>query len=152
MDKSTRSQSPVVLSEGGADAAGAPQIFRREGEYWTIVYAGTTIRLHDAIGLHRTIWRGSLETAIGQPVRQRGETGRRKGYDDWSFSERLRLRAGDEVEAKVLMKARGASPPLDLSLPVTVQLVNSANVCFEGVYDPADVIRNNARRFNALAR
>jgi hypothetical protein len=28
-----------------------PQVFRREGEYWTIVYAGTTVRLRDAIGL-----------------------------------------------------------------------------------------------------
>lgn len=32
--------------------AGADQLFRREGEYWTIVYAGMTVRLRDAIGLH----------------------------------------------------------------------------------------------------
>jgi hypothetical protein len=32
--------------------ARARQVFRREGEYWTIVYAGTTVRLRDALGLH----------------------------------------------------------------------------------------------------
>src|SRR5262245_29623407 len=36
----------------GADATLTAQVFRREGEYWTIVYAGTTVRLRDAIGLH----------------------------------------------------------------------------------------------------
>lgn len=36
----------------GADARRSAQVFRREGEYWTIVYAGTTVRLRDAIGLH----------------------------------------------------------------------------------------------------
>jgi hypothetical protein len=36
-----------------ADAGEPPltaQVFRREGEYWTIVYAGTTVRLRDAMG------------------------------------------------------------------------------------------------------
>jgi hypothetical protein len=28
-----------------------PQVFRREGEYWTIAYTGTTVRLRDTIGL-----------------------------------------------------------------------------------------------------
>jgi len=42
----------AVSAAGGADAPGAGQVFRREGEYWTIVYAGTTVRLRDAIGLH----------------------------------------------------------------------------------------------------
>ena len=32
------------------DARLTSQVFRREGEYWTIVYAGITVRLRDAIG------------------------------------------------------------------------------------------------------
>lgn len=47
-----RSPDLAASAAGGADAPGAPQVFRREGEYWTIVYAGTTVRLRDAIGLH----------------------------------------------------------------------------------------------------
>jgi hypothetical protein len=34
-----------------ADARLTAQVFRREGEYWTIAYGGTTVRLRDAIGL-----------------------------------------------------------------------------------------------------
>src|SRR5262245_32972983 len=33
------------------DLSACPQIFRREGEYWTISYAGTTIRLRDGVGV-----------------------------------------------------------------------------------------------------
>jgi hypothetical protein len=43
----------AALELRAADAAAArltAQIFRREGEYWTIVYAGTIVRLRDAIG------------------------------------------------------------------------------------------------------
>lgn len=35
-----------------ADTAQTAQVFRREGDYWTIIYAGTTVRLRDVIGLH----------------------------------------------------------------------------------------------------
>jgi len=34
------------------DGGPGAQVFRREGEYWTLAYAGTTVRLRDAIGLH----------------------------------------------------------------------------------------------------
>jgi len=40
-------------------------------------------------------------------------------------------------------------PTLELPLPVTVQLVNSSNVCFEAVYDSAAVENNNKDRFKA---
>jgi hypothetical protein len=29
-----------------------PQVFRHEGDYWTITYDGTTVRLRDAVGVH----------------------------------------------------------------------------------------------------
>ena len=35
-----------------ADAAQTAQVFRQEGDYWTIIYAGVTVRLRDTIGLH----------------------------------------------------------------------------------------------------
>jgi hypothetical protein len=35
-----------------SDTLQTAQVFRREGDYWTIIYAGTTVRLRDVIGLH----------------------------------------------------------------------------------------------------
>ena len=32
------------------------QVFRREGDYWTITYGGTTVRLRDAVGAHYLVW------------------------------------------------------------------------------------------------
>ena len=40
-------------------------------------------------------------------------------------------------------------PLLDLPLPVTLQLVNSSNVCFEATYDSAAVDYSNVARFKA---
>ena len=49
--RATRSADPppgAGLSEG----AHCAHILRREGDYWTIVYAGITVRPRDAIGVH----------------------------------------------------------------------------------------------------
>ncbi len=53
MQRSGRARSRHADSPGG-DAEGllSQQVFRREGDYWTITYAGTTVRLRDAIGVH----------------------------------------------------------------------------------------------------
>jgi hypothetical protein len=32
------------------------QVFRREGDYWTITYGGTTVRMRDAVGIHYLGW------------------------------------------------------------------------------------------------
>jgi len=42
----------------------------------------------------------------------------------------------------------GALAPA-LSTPVAVQLVNDTGVCFEAVYDGADVIKNDGGQFRA---
>ena len=42
-------QDPAEGSGNGLSAA--PQVFRHEGDYWTISYAGTTVRLRDAVGV-----------------------------------------------------------------------------------------------------
>ena len=40
------------MAKGAVEAERAPrQVFRREGEYWTIEYAGTVCRLRDSAGL-----------------------------------------------------------------------------------------------------
>ena len=76
-----------------------------------------------------------------------------RGYDYWYSGDKVILRAGDQGEAKALMRVSGPNPTLKLPLPVTAQLINSANdICFESVYDTADVIRNDALRFKAKAQ
>ena len=47
--KERTSSDQARLAEGTSQMA---QVFRREGDYWTIIYAGTTVRLRDVIGLH----------------------------------------------------------------------------------------------------
>ena len=62
------------------------------------------------------------------------------------------LTSGPDLKAKMLVKGKGINlpdPALDLPLPVTVQLVNSSSVCFEGVYDTDSVDYNNNARFKA---
>jgi cysteine-rich repeat protein len=66
--------------------------------------------------------------------------------------QKVRLRAGADFKSKLLVKGKGTNlpdPALDLPLPVTVQLVNSANRCFEAEYDSAAVDNNNVARFKA---
>jgi cysteine-rich repeat protein len=66
--------------------------------------------------------------------------------------QKVRLGSGDEFRPKMLVKGKGVNlpdPALDLPLPVTIQLVNSSNICFESVFDAPSVRNNNTARFNA---
>ena len=56
-------QEPADGSADGASAA--PQIFRCEGDYWTISYAGITVRLRDAVGVR---YLARLLTRPNEPV------------------------------------------------------------------------------------
>jgi hypothetical protein len=53
-------QAGGTLPAGPAAAAAVPEIgrkvFRREGEYWTVCYQGTVVRLKDAKGLRHLAW------------------------------------------------------------------------------------------------
>lgn len=52
-------------------------------------------------------------------------------------------------------KGRGLDDPVlgNLTPPVTAQLINQpSNVCFEGVFDTQDVIKNEATQFKAKAQ
>jgi hypothetical protein len=43
---------PRQVAAAGPDRSPQPQIFRREGDYWTIVYGGATVRVRDGVGMH----------------------------------------------------------------------------------------------------
>lgn len=68
--------------------------------------------------------------------------------------QKVTLKANLANKAKANVKGRGASlpdyaPPFDA--PVTVQLVNSSSgVCWESVFGPASVKRNQAGKFKAV--
>jgi hypothetical protein len=53
MDRRSRSWSLAWVAPGSEAAAPAEhgQVFRPEGDYWTIVYARTTAQLRDVVGL-----------------------------------------------------------------------------------------------------
>src|SRR5262245_56430700 len=83
-----------------------------------------------------------------------------KGYkykDPGETSDGIRkvgLEAGAASEAKASVQGKGENlpdPVLNLPLPVTVQLVNTENICLGAVYDMADVEINNPARFKATA-
>ena len=63
------------------------------------------------------------------------------------------LKSGATGHARVWVKAKGENVPDSLMpplpLPVTAQVVNDANLCFEAVYGAPDMIRNDARQFRA---
>jgi hypothetical protein len=75
-------QAGGTLPAGPAAAAAVPEVgrkvFRREGEYWTVCYQGTVVRLRDAKGLRhlarllthpgREFHAVDLEAAEGQPA------------------------------------------------------------------------------------
>src|SRR4029450_2615646 len=45
-DEAARAGGPVPAVVAGV-AEGSPSVFRREGEYWTVVFDGSVVRLRD---------------------------------------------------------------------------------------------------------
>jgi cysteine-rich repeat protein len=67
------------------------------------------------------------------------------------------LKQGAAGKAKALLKGKGLAladlPAGPLDLPLTAQLVNSTNaICYEGVYDTGDIIKNEEEKFKAKAQ
>ena len=67
------------------------------------------------------------------------------------------LKGGAAGKSKILVKGKGTNLPGLLSgalpLPVTAQLVNDANsICYESVFDSADVKKNDGTQFKAKAQ
>lgn len=73
-------------------------------------------------------------------------------------AQKATLKSGAAAKAKALVKGKGANLPdllgaPALALPVTAQLVNDTNnVCFEGVFDSGDVLKNDPALFKAKAQ
>jgi hypothetical protein len=66
--------------------------------------------------------------------------------------QKIILKSGGAGRAKALLKGKGINlpdPPAGpFTTPVTAQLVNSSNnVCYEGVYSGAGIIKNSAEQF-----
>lgn len=68
-------------------------------------------------------------------------------------AQKALLKSGAAGKAKALVKGKGTNLPdtlvPTLPLPVTAQLVNDTNSCFEAVFDSGDVIKNDATQFKA---
>ncbi|HXQ23928.1 MAG TPA: hypothetical protein VN812_19770 [Candidatus Acidoferrales bacterium] len=53
MSSVSKARAPEIApGRPGPPAPPETQILRHEGDYWTIVYAGVTIRVRDTIGMH----------------------------------------------------------------------------------------------------
>lgn len=114
-------------------------------DYALCIYAGTAAIMEVEVAFS-TLWTASGSTGF----KYRDSGGGSDGV------QKVLLKAGAAGKAKTLLKGSGANlpvpPPGPFTLPVTAQLVNSANsVCFESVYDSVDVIKNEAEQFKAKA-
>ena len=119
-------------------------------EYALCVYAGTSAApiLEAEVGPSATLWAPA------------GTTGLKYKDPAGTTSDgvtKVLLKEGAAGKAKTLLKGKGAdlpdAPAGPYTLPVTAQLVNSTNsVCFEGVYDTGDIIKNETELFKAKAQ
>jgi len=69
-------------------------------------------------------------------------------------AQKALIKSGGAGKAKALVKGKGTNLPDTLvgvlPLPVTAQLINEqSNLCFEGVYNAAAVIKNDGTQFKA---
>ncbi|HJW61237.1 MAG TPA: hypothetical protein VJ931_16535 [Actinomycetota bacterium] len=65
--QATQAGGPMPAEPAAAEAAGsgaARNLFRREGEYWTISYEGAVVRLRDAKGLRHLARLGELRAEV----------------------------------------------------------------------------------------
>lgn len=116
-------------------------------QYTLCVFAGTSPAVTVEVAPSASLW---------SPVGTKGLK-----YKDLNRTSngvgKVLLKAGAAGKAKALLKGKGVNlpdPPVGpLALPVTAQLVNSTNsVCYEGVYDTPDIIKNETEKFKAKAQ
>jgi cysteine-rich repeat protein len=111
--------------------------------YALCIYAAGDLISEAEIAANPYLW---LPTSDGYKYKDPGETS--------DGIRKVRLEAGEASEAKASVQGKGENlpdPMLNLPLPVTVQLVNTENLCLGAVYDMADVEINNPARFKATA-
>src|SRR5262249_47235488 len=114
-------RAAALLRELLATDRGAPpaelHVFRREGEYWTIVYASRVIRLRDMKGLR---YLARLLHQPGHPVPVTELAGRDAATADRATLERVRLAVTKAVKA-ALARINVAHPELGRHLAATVR-------------------------------
>ncbi len=116
--------------------------------YSLCVYAGTT----ETLVAEANVPGGANWSAIStKGYKYKEGTGTADGI------QKVILKGGDPGKAKALAKGKGANlpdPSHPLEEPVLVQLVNDdpSGACFEGEFDGADVIKNDASQFKAKAQ
>ena len=118
--------------------------------YELCVYAGTaeTLIAQYAATASATLW----TTISDKGYKYKDSSGAADGIT------KIILKGGVADKAKTLVKGKGANLPDptlgDLPLPVLAQLVNDdpSGACFEGEYELADVIKNDASQFKAKAQ
>jgi hypothetical protein len=105
------------------------QVFRREGEYWTILYAGETCRLKDTNGLHflHCLLRHPHEPIAALEINQATPRGNRRGGPatngheaDHTTRERARVNVTRAIIA-TLKRIREHHPELARHLKATVR-------------------------------
>lgn len=114
--------------------------------YALCLYAGTAAIAQAVVPPSSMFW---APTATG--FKYKDKNGTQAGIT------KILLKAGAAGKSKALVKGKGGNlpdPPAGpLTLPVTAQLVSDANaVCYEGIFDTADVIKNEAELFKAKAQ
>lgn len=97
------------------------------------------------------------------------KSGKAPNYKGWAYKDKtkpatndgissIRTKASVEGKAGVSVKAKGTTiPPFDmtggLTAPVTAQVVVSSEpFCWEGVFEAADIKKNDGVKFNAAAK
>jgi hypothetical protein len=91
--------------------------------------------------------------ACWRPVGDRGFK-YRNGAGTPEGITKVRLIAGADGRARILVKGRGgnlAMPSLPLGLPARTQLQAESGACWEAIYWPYGVVKNNAKRFGGTA-
>jgi hypothetical protein len=109
-------ERPLVILVGSvfqhrATAEAGRNLFRREGEYWTISYEGAVVHLKDAKGLRH------LARLLADPGRV---PHRRRDRRAASHAERARLNATRAIRAAMANLAR-ANPALGRHLAATIR-------------------------------
>jgi hypothetical protein len=109
--------------------------------YALCVYAGTAVATVNLLA-------GSNWQAAGTGFTFKDPTGTPDG------AQKALIKSGGAGKAKALVKGKGTNLPDTftgpLTLPVTAQLVNEgSNLCFEGVFNSVDVVKNDGTNFKA---
>lgn len=117
--------------------------------YTLCVYAGTAAII-DADVASNVDSGSPLWTSTSTGFKYKDKPGSSDGV------QKVILKAGAANKSKALLKGKGSGlpdPPAGpFTLPVTAQLINSDDVCFEGVFDTGDIIKNEAEQFKAKAQ